>query len=400
MTELSANDVSVSAGPASILDRASLAVRSGELVAVLGPNGAGKTTLLRALLGLASATGQVTLDGIPVRRLSAAARARRIAYLPQSRPLAWPSPCATSWHWVAMPGARRRGACRRPTRCAVDAALEACDLAALAGRATDSLSGGELARVHLARAFAANAELLLADEPVAALDPRHQLRIASRLRQFVDGGGGALVVLHEVALAARIADRLVFMRDGRIVSDGPPSTVSPELLADVYGVKRARRDRRARHRHTHRDGVVTARALMIQGTGSDVGKSVLVAGLCRAARRRGIDVAPFKPQNMSNNAAVCAGGEIGRAQALQALAAGLEPIVDHNPVLLKPESDRVAQVVVHGRVHASLAARRFHRRARLAHAGGHAELRAAGRAARTHPGRGRGQPGRNEPAPP
>ena len=105
-----------------------------------------------------------------------------------------------------------------------------------AGRATDSLSGGELARVHLARAFAANAELLLADEPVAALDPRHQLRIASRLRQFVDGGGGALVVLHEVALAARIADRLVFMRDGRIVSDGPASTVSPELLAEVYGV--------------------------------------------------------------------------------------------------------------------------------------------------------------------
>ena len=198
-----------------------------------------------------------------------------------------------------------------------------------AGRATDSLSGGELARVHLARAFAANAELLLADEPVAALDPRHQLRIAGRLRQFVDGGGGALVVLHEVALAARIADRLVFMRDGRIVSDGPASTVSPELLAEVYRVSAhvATDDRGPRH--THRVGVVTARALMIQGTGSDVGKSVLVAGLCRAARRRGIDVAPFKPQNMSNNAAVCAdGGEIGRAQALQALAAGLEPIVD------------------------------------------------------------------------
>ncbi len=117
MTELSANDVSVSAGPASILDRASLAVRSGELVAVLGPNGAGKTTLLRALLGLASATGLVTLDGIPVRRLSAAARARRIAYLPQSRPLAWPSPVRDvvalgRYAWGAAP----RGACRRPTR--------------------------------------------------------------------------------------------------------------------------------------------------------------------------------------------------------------------------------------------------------------------------------------------
>ena len=82
--------------------------------------------------------------------------------------------------------------------------------------------------------------------------------------------------------------------------------------------------------------------MMVQGTGSDVGKSLVVAALCRIARRRGIRVAPFKPQNMSNNAAACAGGEIGRAQALQARAAGLEPEVDFNPVLLKPETDRRA----------------------------------------------------------
>ena len=104
---------------------------------------------------------------------------------------------------------------------------------------------------------------------------------------------------------------------------------------------------------------MTARALMIQGTGSDVGKSVVVAGLCRAARRRGVDVAPFKPQNMSNNAAACAGGEIGRAQALQARAAGVVACVDHNPVLLKPQDDCCAQVVVHGRAHSTLEASRF-----------------------------------------
>ena len=99
---------------------------------------------------------------------------------------------------------------------------------------------------------------------------------------------------------------------------------------------------------------------MIQGTGSDVGKSIIVAGLCRVARRRGLNVAPFKPQNMSNNAAACVGGgEIGRAQALQARAAGVEPAVDHNPVLLKPETDRVSQIVVHGKAYSTMDAAQF-----------------------------------------
>ncbi|MGE4480412.1 cobyric acid synthase [Acidocella sp.] len=102
------------------------------------------------------------------------------------------------------------------------------------------------------------------------------------------------------------------------------------------------------------------RALMLQGTGSNVGKSLLVAGLCRAALRRGLNVAPFKPQNMSNNAAVTAdGGEIGRAQALQALACGLPPVTDMNPVLLKPQSDSGSQIVVRGQRLATLQARDY-----------------------------------------
>jgi len=105
---------------------------------------------------------------------------------------------------------------------------------------------------------------------------------------------------------------------------------------------------------------MTAKALMLQGTGSDVGKSVLTAALCRIALRKGLRVAPFKPQNMSNNAAACAdGGEIGRAQALQAKAAGLEPHTDFNPVLLKPETDRTAQVIVHGKALRSMDAANY-----------------------------------------
>ena len=107
---------------------------------------------------------------------------------------------------------------------------------------------------------------------------------------------------------------------------------------------------------------MAARGLMIQGTGSDVGKSVIVAGLCRALTRRGIRVRPFKPQNMSNNAAVTAdGGEIGRAQALQALACGIAPSVHMNPILLKPETTTGAQIIVQGKRVASMTARDYFR---------------------------------------
>jgi iron complex transport system ATP-binding protein len=108
----------------------------------------------------------------------------------------------------------------------------------LAGRRTDTLSGGELARVHCARAFATGAPLLIADEPTAALDPRQQLRILDLVRRFVAQGGGALVVLHDIALAARYATRLLWMCGGKIVADGPTGdTLTAERIASVYGVQ-------------------------------------------------------------------------------------------------------------------------------------------------------------------
>jgi len=239
MTELIANNIKVDAGSATLVRDASLSLKPGELVAILGPNGAGKTSLLRALLGLvAPASGTAQLDGEDSASMPAARRARLVSYLPQRRPLAWPNKVRDIVALGRFAHGAALGRLSPQDAAAVATAIAACDLAALAERNADTLSGGEIARVHFARALAACAPLLIADEPTAALDPLHQLGIAQLLRDFVADGGGALVVLHDVSLAARFADRLLWMRDGQIIAAGSPAeTLSRELIGDIYGVQ-------------------------------------------------------------------------------------------------------------------------------------------------------------------
>lgn len=238
MTELVLSDITFEAGGKTLVDRASLQLAPGELVAVIGPNGAGKTSLLRAALGLSPVgTGTVTLGGRDVRGLSPMERARKVAYLPQVRPLAWPSRVRDLVALGRYSHGAAPGRLKAADAEAVDRALEAADLVDLANRRADTLSGGELARVHFARAFAAEAPLLIADEPVAALDPRHQFRILDLIAGFVASGGGALVVLHDLSLAARYASRLVWMQEGAILADGSPAeTLTPERIQAVFGL--------------------------------------------------------------------------------------------------------------------------------------------------------------------
>lgn len=239
MSLLKLENLSVDVAGEQLLHAATLSLTGGELVALVGPNGAGKTTLLRGALGLVPASAGISqIDGEQTGTLSATARARAISYLPQTRPLAWPNRVRDvvalgRFAYGATP--HRLGA--EDAR-AVDKALQDCALTTLADRATDTLSGGELARVHCARAFASETPLLVADEPVAALDPLHQFQIMALIRAYVDQGGGALVVLHDLALAARFADRLIWMKDGRLVADGPPaSTLTEARMAEVFGVQ-------------------------------------------------------------------------------------------------------------------------------------------------------------------
>jgi len=239
MTELVAANLCVMHNKKQLLNSASFNLRDGELVVLLGPNGAGKTMLLRAALGLMKLhTGSVTLDSEDISTLSPMLRARRIAYLPQTRPLAWPNIVRD----VVALGRFSHGASLSRLQAqdadAVDKAIADCGIEHLAQRKTNTLSGGELARVHCARAFAANAPLLVADEPIAALDPQHQFRVMDLIKAYVRNGGGALVILHDVSLAARYADRLIWMKDGEVVAEGSPlETLSSERLAAIYSVK-------------------------------------------------------------------------------------------------------------------------------------------------------------------
>ena len=178
------------------------------------------------------------MDGVPVRDFSPGERAQKIAYLPQIRPLAWPNQVRDIVALGRFSHGAALGRLKQDDAAAVDRAITACDLHHLIDRTADTLSGGELARVHCARAIATEAPLLIADEPTAALDPRHQFRILDLIKSFVDRGGGALLVLHDIELAARYATRLIWMKDGKIVADGTPSeTLSAERLADVYDIE-------------------------------------------------------------------------------------------------------------------------------------------------------------------
>lgn len=221
MTLLRLEGLTVRRGECPVVDGVSLAVAEGECVGLIGPNGAGKTTLMRAALGLVAHVGLSSLSA-----LAPMARAKAAAFLPQGREVAWPVSVVDLVRLAARDGA------------AVDRALDRMGLQGYRARNVLALSGGELARVLLARALAQDTPLLLADEPVAGLDPAAQLRALQVLRDLAGEGRGVVVSIHDLGLAARFCTRLVLMHRGRVVANGPPAAVlTPGTLAQVFGIR-------------------------------------------------------------------------------------------------------------------------------------------------------------------
>ncbi len=236
--KLEARNITVTARSRTIVDGAGLSVTSGELVGLIGPNGAGKSTLLRALLGITHRdAGHVTLDGADFAAMPAPARARSIAFLPQDRRVEW----HLTAHDVVMLGRYpHQAGFGGPTpadREAVARAFAAVEGEGLLDRPVSVLSGGERTRILLARALAVEAPLLLADEPIAALDPYHQLHVMEILQTRAHSGAGVLAVIHDLSLASRFMDRLILMNGGRIIASGPPAEVlTPDHLAAAYRI--------------------------------------------------------------------------------------------------------------------------------------------------------------------
>jgi iron complex transport system ATP-binding protein len=237
--ELRAEDVHVHLGRRAALVGIDAVIAPGAFTIVVGPNGAGKTTLLRALAGVVPLSrGTVTIGSSPLKALSARERARTIAFLPQGGSIAWPIPVASVVALGRMPHGEENERLPEAGRRAVAAAIAAVGLEQFEDRRASELSGGERARVLLARALATEAAILLADEPVAALDPHHQLRVIEVLRRRARDGGVVVAVMHDLALAARFADRVLVMREGRLIADGAPRDVlTPDRLAASFGIE-------------------------------------------------------------------------------------------------------------------------------------------------------------------
>ncbi|MEW7981834.1 MAG: ABC transporter ATP-binding protein [gamma proteobacterium symbiont of Phacoides pectinatus] len=238
MSLLKGSAVCVTLGDHPVLRGVDIELRSGELLGLIGPNGAGKSTLLRALAGLQVLHGgAVALDGVPLERSGPQLRARAMAYLAQNGEAHWPieverlvalgrTPHLTPWQ---RPGDKDRAAVLR--------ALEQTDTLGLRERLFTTLSGGERMRVLLARALAVQPRVILADEPVAALDPAHQLEVMALLRAHCEGGGAALVVLHDLTLGGHFCHRLQLLHQGRALAEGRPDEVlTRENLERAYGI--------------------------------------------------------------------------------------------------------------------------------------------------------------------
>lgn len=237
MTLLAVRSLAVRLGNRGAVNGVTFDVCAGEFIGLVGPNGAGKSSLLRAVAGILPYTGSISIDGHESRGIPSAKRAFKLAFLPQDRDIAWNISVEMLVSLGRSPYLPTFASLRSNDVEAVKAAMRRMDVEAFHDRLVNQLSGGERARVLVARALAQETPLMLADEPAAGLDPAHNLSLMSTFARLAREGKSVVASSHDLGLAAACCTRLILLDRGRIVADGLPADVlTQERLRAVYGV--------------------------------------------------------------------------------------------------------------------------------------------------------------------
>ena len=367
----------------------SLAVSPGKIVTLIGPNGSGKSTILKTVAGLLEPRGGVImLEGLNKADIGSKEASKILAAVMTGRINPELMTCKDVIESGRYPYTGLFGKLSEEDVRKVDEAMAATDTADIADKDFRNISDGQRQRVLLARAIAQDPGVLILDEPTSFLDIRYKIDILTRIRKLASEKNIAVLMsLHEPEIAMKLSDTVVAVGDGKVLRMGTVDEVFTEKfirelfklgdmdvrllgklwyadggsLSDIPDeIRDATLAKGTWSPYCSADRGSQSRHIMVMGTMSNVGKSVVVAALCRIFARDGYKVAPFKSQNMANNSFVTADGlEMGRAQVMQAVCAGAEPDVRMNPILLKPTDECGSQVVVMGKPVANMRAAEY-----------------------------------------
>lgn len=392
---IKSSELSAGYGREVVVDGINLTVKAGEILCLIGPNGSGKSTILKTLTReLEALGGKIFVLGKDAAAMNELEAARHLSMVMTEKIRPEFMSCREVVESARYPYTGRLGILRQEDREAAARAIKIVGAEELCDKTFGKVSDGQKQRIMLARAIAQNTEIIVLDEPTSFLDMRFKIDLIRVIKRLAKVEKKTVIMsLHELELAKAAADTIVCVGQGKILRTGSPEEIfCGDFIQKLYGIKESEfdnetarlkiefeeaekgkagvlgggplgegvADKTGAKRGLGSEGESSPHLIMIQGTMSSAGKSLLAAGLCRIFKQDGWRVAPFKSQNMALNSYVTSDGlEMGRAQVMQAEAAGVEPSVLMNPILLKPTSDRKSQVIVNGKVVANMDARDY-----------------------------------------
>ncbi len=372
---LSLDRVGAGYGKKIILSGISLEINKGEIVCLIGPNGSGKSTVLKTIVReLKEIEGSLTLLDRNLSQMKGSEIAREISMVMTERIHPQLMTCRDVISTGRYPYTGRLGILSEEDRIKVEEAISMVGAEKIADSDFNEISDGQKQRIMVARAICQDTGIIVLDEPTSYLDMFHKIDLLKIIRRLAREKNKTIIMsLHELDLVKMISDRVVCVGENKVIRIGAVDDIfRGNFIQSLYGVRNEEFDPSNATLHVdfgdaNKDKKKTriednghAKVIMVQGTMSNAGKSLIVAGLCRIFSQDGYTVAPFKSQNMALNSYVTENGlEMGRAQAMQAEAAGIECDVSMNPILLKPTSDMGSQVIVNGEVVGNMRARDY-----------------------------------------